>query len=87
MFLGIANGDVKFAENIKHGYDFNSKTTIIAPTDSEDGMSEISIRGSVNVIGVQNCGAILYLKNIEIIQGTKVFRFSLNSNCDLSKQT
>lgn len=70
---GIANGEVKFDENIKYGYEFTGKTTIISPTNTQEGVSEVSIRGKANVIGLKSCGAILYLKNVEIIQGTKVF--------------
>lgn len=65
-----------FSENMKYGYVFNGKTTIIAPSDSVDGTSEISITGLATIIGMQKCGAFLYLKNVEITQGSKVFTFS-----------
>lgn len=73
--LGILNGNVVFGENIKYGYLFSGKTTIIAPTGSEEGISEVSIKGKANILGTQKCGAILYLKNLEITQGSKVSVF------------
>jgi len=65
-----------FEENKKYGYLFSGKTTIIAPTGTEEGISEVSIKGKANVIGTQKCGAILYLKNVEITQGSKVSVYS-----------
>jgi hypothetical protein len=71
-FLGIANNGVDFADSMKYGYEFNAKTTIIPPTGSEKSISEISIKGKANVIGTKTCGAVFYLKRIEITQGSKV---------------
>lgn len=65
-----------FGENVKYRYLFSGKTTIIAPTDSEEGTSEVSIKGKVNILGTQKCGAILYFKNLEITQGSMVSVFS-----------
>lgn len=66
---------MEFADNTKYGYEFNAKTTIIPPTGSEEGISEMSIKGKAYVIGTKTCGAIFYLKRIEIIQGSKVHTF------------
>jgi hypothetical protein len=66
-----------FDENRKYGYVFSGKTTIIAPTGTDEGISEVSIRGRANIIGTQKCGAILYIKHVEITQGgSKVSLFS-----------
>lgn len=73
---GISN-NVGFVENMKYGYTFNGKTTIIAPSGTQDGISEISITGSATIIGMQKCGALLYLKGVEITQGSKVHIFFL----------
>lgn len=76
--LGIANTDVVFVENRKYEYEFNGKTTIITPTDTPEGKTEISINGLAYIIGMNKCGAILYLKKVKIIQGSKViFTLSL----------
>ncbi|XP_026815483.1 apolipophorins [Rhopalosiphum maidis] len=66
---GISNGNVLFDENRKYVYMFSGKTTIIAPTGTNEGISEVSIKGRANIIGTQKCGAILYVKQIEITQG------------------
>uniref|UniRef100_A0A2H8TZF4 Apolipophorin n=1 Tax=Melanaphis sacchari TaxID=742174 RepID=A0A2H8TZF4_9HEMI len=70
---GISNNNVLFDENKKYGYVFSGKTTIIAPTDTEEGISEVSIKGRASIIGTQKCGAILYVKNIVITQGSKAY--------------
>ncbi|XP_060861024.1 apolipophorins isoform X2 [Metopolophium dirhodum] len=70
---GISNSNVVFGENTKHGYLFSGKTTIIAPTGTEEGISEVSIKGKANIIGTQKCGAILYVKHLEITQGSKTY--------------
>lgn len=70
---GITSGGVTFTENVKHGYEFFGKTSISVPTGDSQDTSEVSIKGIVNVIGTQKCGAIVYLKNIVINQGSKVF--------------
>jgi len=72
FLLGISKSDVVFTENVKYKYEFRGQTTIITPTDTKDGMSKMSIKGMVYIIGMPSCGAILYLKNVEIKQGSKV---------------
>ncbi|VVC28237.1 Vitellinogen, open beta-sheet,von Willebrand factor, type D domain,Lipid transport protein, N- [Cinara cedri] len=86
---GIANGDVVFTENYKYSYVFDGNTVITAPTGTPEGQSEISIIGIANIIGTQKCGGILYLKHVEITQGSKTYnntklegypiRFSFNN--------
>lgn len=76
MLLGISNGNVVFGEKKVHEYSFRGKTTIIAPTGTEEGISAVSITGTANVIGTIKCGAFLYLTNLKIIQGSKVSVFS-----------
>lgn len=71
MILGIGN-DVVFAENRKYAYDFHGETKIMTPTESSEGQTKVSIKGNVKIIGTKNCGAILYLKNVEITQGSEV---------------
>lgn len=75
-FLGISNGNVVFDENRKYSYLFSGNTTIIAPTETEQGISVVSIEGNANIVGTEKCGAILYLKNLEITHGSKVSVFS-----------
>lgn len=62
-----------FAENVKYAYKFSGKTMVIAPSGTKDGVSEISITGLATVVGMQKCGALLYLKGVEITQGSKVY--------------
>lgn len=70
---GISNNNILFDENRKYGYLFSGKSAIIAPTGTEEGISEVLIKGRATVIGTQKCGAILYLKQIEITQGSNTY--------------
>lgn len=78
MVLGIPAGGATFDENFKYVYYFSGNTTIIAPTEDSNGVSEVSITGRAYVIGTKNCGAIIYLKNVEITHGSKVILNSVN---------
>ncbi|CAH1725498.1 unnamed protein product [Aphis gossypii] len=70
---GISNNNILFDENRKYGYLFSGKSAIIAPTGTEEGISEVLIKGRATVIGTQKCGAVLYLKLIEITQGSNIY--------------
>jgi len=78
MVLGTPAGGATFDENFKYAYFFSGNTTINAPTEDSNGVSEVSITGRANVIGTKNCGAIIYLKNVEITHGSKVMFNSVN---------
>lgn len=69
-----------FTEDVKYSYIFKGKTTIIAPTGTSEGESEVSITGLANIIGTKKCGAILYLKHVQLTQGSKVSNFSIVLN-------
>lgn len=90
MFLGISNNNILFDENRKYGYLFSGKSAIIAPTGTEEGISEVLIKGRATVIGTQKCGAVLYLKQIEITQGSNVSLFLYVTNiffCEIAKSS
>jgi len=80
MLLGISNNNVLFDENRKYEYLFRGETVIIAPTGTEEGISKVSITGRATIIGTQKCGAVLYLKQIEITQGLNVSLFLYITN-------
>ncbi|XP_050543186.1 apolipophorins-like isoform X2 [Daktulosphaira vitifoliae] len=69
---------VHFEPNKIYYYDFDGKTTIVTPTNSQYNSSTIVIKGKVQIMGVDNCGAILNLSDIEIQEGMKMY-----SNTDL----
>jgi len=67
-----------FTNNVEYTYEFNGMTIINPPTGNNENNSELKIKGTVKVAGIQNCGAIVDLLNVEITQGSEVFYFFNN---------
>jgi len=73
----IAGSGLMFTNNVEYTYEFNGMTIINPPTGNNENNSELKIKGTVKVAGIQNCGAIVDLLNVEITQGSEVFYFSI----------